>query len=80
MTDTAATELKKFDGTRYMAPDGSAYAKEQGHYKNDHGFVDKNFVGDSVGDSMPMSKDLNHVKINIFEYDSFFDILTILSC
>ena len=74
MTNTAATELKKFDGTRYMAPDRSAYAKEQGHYENDHGFVNEHFVGDSVRDSMPESKDLNDVKVKMFEYDSFLHI------
>ena len=74
MTNTAATELKKFDGTRYMAPDGSAYAKEQGHYENDYGFVNEHFVGDSVRDSMPVSKDLNDVKVKMFEYDSFLHI------
>ena len=67
MTNTAAIELKKFDGARNMAPDGSAYAKEQGHYENDHGFVNKNFVCDTVGDSMAVSKDLNDAKVKIFE-------------
>ena len=71
MTNTAAIELKKFDGTRYMAPEGSAYAKEQDHYQNNHGFVNKHFVGDSVGDSMAVSKDLNDFKVKIFEYNSF---------
>ena len=80
MTSTTATELKKLDGTRYMAPDGSVYAREKGNYDNYHGFANKHFVGDSVGDSTPVSKDLNDVKVIIFEYDCLFEILTILSC
>ena len=72
MTDGAATELKKFDGTPYMAPDGSFYGKEKGNYENDHGFFNKNFAGDKVGDSMLVSKDLNDVKVIIFEYDMSF--------
>ena len=71
MTNTAAIELKKFDSTRNMAPDGSVYAKAQDHYQNDHGFVNKHFVGDSVGDSMIVSKDLNDFKVKMFEYNSF---------
>ena len=80
MTSTVATELKKSDCTRYMAPDVSVYAREKGNYGKSDGFVNKHFVSDSVGDSMPVSKDLNDVKVMIFEYDSFFDILNILSC
>ena len=71
MTNTAAIELKRFNGARYMAPDGSAYAKEQGHYENDHGFFNKHFVADTVGDSMAVSKELNDDKVKIFEYDTF---------
>ena len=74
MTNTAAIELKKFDGTRYMAPDGSAYSKEQGHYANDHGLFNKHVVGDSVGDSMAVSKDLNDVKVKAFKYNFFLHI------
>ena len=66
MTNTAATELKKLDGTRYMAPDVSVYAKERGNHDNYHGVVNKHFVGDSIGDSVVVSKDLNDVKVNIF--------------
>ena len=66
MTNTAATELKKLDGTRYMAPDVSVYAKERGNHDNYHGVVNKNFVGDSIGDSVVVSKDLNDVKVKIF--------------
>ena len=80
MTHTAATELKTLDGTRYMAPDESVYAREKGNYDNVHGFVNKHIFGDSVGDSMLVSKDLNEVKVMIFEYESFFYISTILSC
>ena len=54
MTNAAATELKKFDDTRYIAPDGSVYAREKGLYDNCHGFVNKHFVSDSVGDAMPV--------------------------
>ena len=79
MTNIAATEHKKLDGTRYMAPDVSVYAKERGNHDNYHGVVNKHADGDSVVDSMPVSKDLNDVKVKIFEYDMFFDILTILS-
>ena len=75
MTSFAAAELKKIDGTRYMAPDGSVYAREKGNSDNYHGFGKKHFVGDSVGDSMPVRKDLNDVKVMIFEYDLFVDIL-----
>ena len=74
MTDTAAIELKKFDGARYMAPDGSVYAREKGNYDNYHGSVDKHFVGDTVGDSMSVSKDLNDVKVKTFDCDSLFNI------
>ena len=80
MTSTAATELKKLDGTRFMAPDGSAYAREKGNYDNFHGFGNKHFVGDSVGDAMPVSKELSDVKVRILEYNWLFDILDILSC
>ena len=74
MTNTAATDLKKIDGTCYMAPDESVYVKEKGNYDNSHGVVNEDVVGDSVGDSMPVSKDLNEVKVKVFECDSFFDI------
>ena len=80
MTNTAAIELRKFDDARYMAPDASVYAREKGNYDNYHGFVNKHFVGDTVGDSMLVSKDLNDVKVTIFDYDSFFDICNIPSC
>ena len=80
MTDVASTELKKLDGTRYMSPDGSVYAKEKGNYENDHGFVNKHFVRDSGGDSMLVSNDLNDAKVHIYEYDSFFHIPTSHSC
>ena len=80
MTDTAATELKNFDGTHYRAPDESVYAREKGNYNNYHGFVNKHLVGDSVGDSMLVSKDLNEVRVMIFEYELLFYISTILSC
>ena len=73
MTNTAATELKKLDGTRYMAPDVSVYAREKGNYDNYPGSLDKHFVGDTVGDSMLESKDLHDVKVKIFDYDSIFD-------
>ena len=66
MTNIAATELKKLDGTRYMAPDVSVYAKERGNHDNYHGVVNKHFVGDSIGDSVVVSKDLNDVKVKIF--------------
>ena len=72
MTNTAATELQKFDGTRFMVPDGSVYVIEKADSDNYHGFVNKHFVGESVGDSMPVSKDLNDVKVMIFEYDMIF--------
>ena len=72
MTNTAATELQKFDGTRFMVPDGSVYVMEKANSDNYHGFVNKHFVGESVGDSMPVSKDVNDVKVTIFEYDIIF--------
>ena len=80
MTNTAAIELKKFDGARYMAPDGSVYAMEKSNYDNYHGSVDKHFVGDTVGDSMLVTKDLHDVKVKIFHYDSIFDRCNIPSC
>ena len=67
MTNAAALELQKFDGTRYMAPDGSINSREKGNHNNYHDFVNKHFVGDSVGDSMPVSKDLNEVKVHIVD-------------
>ena len=73
MRNTAAIELKKFDGARYMAPDGSVYAREKGNYDNYHGSVDKHFGSDTVRDSMLVSKDLHDVKVKIFDYDSIFD-------
>ena len=72
MTNAAATELKKFDETRYIAPDGSVYTREKGNYDNYHGDVNNHADGDSVVDSMPVSKDLNDVKVKIFEYDILF--------
>ena len=80
MTNTADTELKKFDSTSYIAPDGSIYVREGGNYDNYHGFVNKHSVGDSVGDLKPGSKDLIEIKVKIFQYNSFFDMRTILSC
>ena len=80
MTNTAATELRKFDGTRYMAQEESVYTREKGNYEIDHGFVNKNFVRDSGGDSMLVSNDLNDAKVHIYEYDSFFHIPTSHSC
>ena len=74
MTNITATELKKFDGTRYMSQDESVYTREKGNYDNNHGFVNEHFVGDSVGDAVPVIKDLNDVKVKMFEYDSFLHI------
>ena len=74
MTNTAAIALNKVDGTRYMAPEGSVHVREKGNHDNYHGVVNKHFVGDLVGDSMPVSKDLNDVKVKMFEYDSFLHI------
>ena len=80
MTNTAAIELKQLDGTCYMAPDVSIYARIKGNYDNYHAVVNNHADGDSVGDSMLVSKDLNDVKVTIFDYDSFFDICNIPSC
>ena len=42
-----------------MAPDKSVYANVKNNCDRYHGFVNKDFVGDSVGDSAPLSKDTN---------------------
>ena len=67
MTNTAAIELKQLDGTRYIAPDVSVYSKEKGNYDNYHAVFNNHADGDSVGDSMPVGKDLHDVKVKIFE-------------
>ena len=69
MTNNTAIEPKNFDSTCYIAPDESVNAREKGLYDNYHGFVNKHAVGDLVGHSMSVSKDLNDFKVKIFEYD-----------
>ena len=59
ITNSGAIELGKLDGTHYIDLDRSVYASAKGNYDNYCGIVNKDLVGDSVGDSVPLNQHPN---------------------